>query len=120
MLPGVQSAGEGNSGFYVRGGGPDENLILLDGATVYNAGHLLGFFSIFNSDALSSVELIKGNMPADYGGRISSVLDIQSKDGNEDNIHANGGIGLIASHLTVQGPIKKDTAGFIFSVRRTY
>ncbi len=120
LLPGVQSGGDANTGFYVRGGGPDENLILLDGATVYNAGHLLGFFSIFNSDALSSVELIKGNMPANYGGRISSVLDIQAKEGDEDNIHASGGIGLIASHVTVQGPIKKDTAGFIFSVRRTY
>ncbi len=120
LLPGVQSGGDANTGFYVRGGGPDENLVLLDGATVYNAGHLLGFFSIFNSDALSSVELTKGNMPANYGGRISSVLDIQSKDGDMDRIHASGGIGLIASHFTIQGPIKKDTAGFIFSVRRTY
>ena len=120
LLPGVQSGGDANSGFYVRGGGPDENLILLDGATVYNAGHLLGFFSIFNSDALSSVELIKGNMPANYGGRISSVLNIQSKDGDMEDIHASGGIGLIASHLTVQGPIKKDKVSFIFSIRRTY
>src|SRR6202000_2114086 len=93
---------------------------MIDGATLDNAGHLLGFFSIFNSDALSSVELIKGNMPANFGGRISSVLDIKSKDGDMDNIHASGGIGLIASHLTIQGPIKKDTSGFIFSVRRTY
>jgi len=120
LLPGVQSGGDANSGFYVRGGGPDENLILLDGATVYNAGHLLGFFSIFNSDALSSVELIKGNRPANYGGRISSVLNIQSKDGDMEDIHASGGIGLIASHLTVQGPIKKDKVSFIFSIRRTY
>ena len=120
LLPGVQSGGDANTGFYVRGGGPDQNLILLDGATVYNAGHLLGFFSIFNSDALSSVELIKGNMPANYGGRISSVLNIESKDGDMEHFHASGGIGLIASHVTVQGPIKKDTAGFIFSVRRTY
>ena len=120
LLPGVMSGGDANTGFYVRGGGPDQNLVLLDGATVYNAGHLLGFFSIFNSDALSSVELTKGNMPANFGGRISSVLDIQSKDGDMDGIHVNGGIGLIASHLTIQGPIKKDTASFIFSVRRTY
>ncbi len=120
LLPGVMSGGDANTGFYVRGGGPDENLVLLDGATVYNAGHLLGFFSIFNSDALSSVELTKGNMPANFGGRISSVLDIQSKDGDMDQLHVNGGIGLIASHVTIQGPIKKDTASYIFSFRRTY
>ncbi len=120
LLPGVQSAGDANTGFYVRGGGPDENLVLIDGATVYNAGHLLGFFSIFNSDALSSVSLIKGDMPSNYGGRISSVLDITAKEGDLEQIHASGGIGLIASHLTVQGPIKKDTAGFIVSARRTY
>jgi hypothetical protein len=120
LLPGVQTGGDANTGFYVRGGGPDENLVLLDGATVYNVGHLLGFFSIFNSDALSSVELIKGNMPANYGGRISSVLDIKSKNGDMDNIHVDGGIGLIASHITVQGPIKKDKISFIFSARRTY
>ncbi len=120
LLPGVMGAGDANTGLYVRGGGPDQNLILLDGATVYNAGHLLGFFSIFNSDAISDVTLIKGNMPANYGGRISSVLDIQTKEGDMDQIHASGGIGLIASNLTVQGPIKKDTAGFIISARRTY
>ncbi len=120
LLPGVQSAGDANTGFYVRGGGPDQNLVMIDGATVYNAGHLIGFFSIFNSDALSSVSLIKGDMPANYGGRISSVLDITSKEGDMEQIHASGGIGLIASHLTVQGPIKKDTAGFIVSARRTY
>ncbi|HSY76368.1 MAG TPA: TonB-dependent receptor [Bacteroidia bacterium] len=120
LLPGVQSAGDANTGFYVRGGGPDQNLVLIDGATVYNAGHLLGFFSIFNSDAISSVSLIKGDMPANYGGRISSVLDISAKEGDMQQIHASGGIGLIASHITVQGPIKKDTAGFIFSARRTY
>ncbi|HTB05415.1 MAG TPA: TonB-dependent receptor [Bacteroidia bacterium] len=120
LLPGVQSAGDANTGFYVRGGGPDENLILLDGATVYNAGHLLGFFSIFNSDAISDAQLIKGNMPANYGGRISSVLAIDTKNGDMENYHASGGIGLIASHVTIQGPIKKDTSGFIFSARRTY
>ncbi|MGP8216611.1 MAG: TonB-dependent receptor [Bacteroidia bacterium] len=120
LLPGVQSAGDANTGFYVRGGGPDENLVMIDGATVYNAGHLLGFFSIFNSDAINSVSLIKGDMPANYGGRISSVLDITAKEGDMQQIHASGGIGLIASHITVQGPIKKDTSGFIFSARRTY
>lgn len=120
LLPGVQSAGDANTGFYVRGGGPDQNLVLLDGATVYNAGHLLGFFSIFNSDALNSVSLIKGDMPANYGGRISSVLDINAKEGDMTQYHASGGVGLIASHITVQGPIKKDTSGFIFSARRTY
>jgi hypothetical protein len=120
LLPGVQGAGDANTGLYVRGGGPDQNLILLDGATVYNAGHLLGFFSIFNSDAIDNVELIKGNMPANYGGRISSVLDIQSKDGDMEHYHANGSIGLIASHITIQGPIKKDTSALIISARRTY
>jgi hypothetical protein len=120
LLPGVQGAGDANTGLYVRGGGPDQNLVMLDGATVYNAGHLLGFFSIFNSDAISNVELIKGNMTANYGGRISSVLDIQSKEGDLEHYHVNGGIGLIASHVTVQGPIKKDTGAFIISARRTY
>jgi hypothetical protein len=120
LLPGVNGAGDANTGLYVRGGGPDQNLVMLDGATVYNAGHLLGFFSVFNSDAVSSVELIKGNMPANYGGRISSVLDIQSKQGDMEHFHVDGGIGLIASHVTVQGPIKKDTAAFIISARRTY
>ncbi len=120
LLPGVQSAGDANTGFYVRGGGPDQNLVMIDGATVYNAGHLLGFFSIFNSDALNSVSLIKGDMPANYGGRISSVLDISAKQGDMEQVHASGGVGLIASHVTVQVPIKKDTSAFIFSARRTY
>jgi len=120
LLPGVQSAGEGNSGFYVRGGGPDENLILLDGANVYNASHLFGFFSIFNSDAINSVELIKGGMPAQYGGRLASVLDITMKEGNNQEFHAEGGIGIISSRLTLQGPIKKKKSSFIVSGRRTY
>ncbi len=120
LLPGVQSGGEGNTGFYVRGGGPDQNLILLDNAVVYNAGHLFGFFSIFNADALKDVNLIKGGAPANYGGRLSSVLDISMKEGNNQSYHADGGIGLIASRLTVQGPIKKDTSSFIISGRRTY
>ncbi len=120
FLPGVQANGEGNSGFYVRGGGPDQNLILLDNATVYNASHLLGFFSVFNADAVKNVELIKGGMPAQYGGRLSSVLDIFLKEGNNKEFHGEGGIGLIASRLTLEGPIKKDTSSFIISARRTY
>jgi hypothetical protein len=119
-MPGVQSAGEGNSGFYVRGGGPDQNLILLDEAVVYNASHLFGFFSVFNADAVKNVELTKGSMPANFGGRLSSVVDITMKDGNYQDYHVEGGIGLISSRLTVQGPIKKDTCSFIVSARRTY
>lgn len=120
FLPGVQSAGEGNSGFYVRGGGPDQNLILLDEATVYNASHLFGFFSVFNADAISGLEITKGGMTANYGGRLSSVLDIKMKEGNYQKFHMEGGLGLISSRLTLQGPIKKDTSSFIVSARRTY
>lgn len=120
LLPGIKSAGEGNSGFYVRGGGADENLILLDEAPVYNASHLLGFFSVFNSDAVKSAKLYKGTAPAEYGGRLSSVLDINMNDGNSKNFSASGGIGLISSRLTIEGPIKKDKASFIVSARRTY
>ncbi|MDB9990001.1 TonB-dependent receptor [Flavobacteriales bacterium] len=120
FLPGVSSGGEGNTGFYVRGGGPDQNLILLDEATVYNASHLFGFFSVFNADAIKNVSLTKGGMPANYGGRLSSVLDITMKDGNYKSFHGDGGIGLIASRLTLQGPIKEDTASYIISGRRTY
>ncbi len=120
LLPGVQSAGEGNSGFYVRGGGPDQNLVLLDDAVVYNTGHLFGFFSVFNSDAIKDVTLIKGGAPANYGGRLSSVVDVSMKEGNLKQYHAEGGIGLIASRLTIEGPIKKDKGSFIVSGRRTY
>ncbi len=120
LLPGVMSAGEGNSGFYVRGGGPDQNLILLDQAVVYNPGHLFGFFSVFNSDAIKNVNLIKGGMPANYGGRLSSVVDVSMKEGNMKKYNVEGGIGLISSRLTVQGPIKKDKSSFIVSGRRTY
>ena len=120
LLPGVRSAGEGGSGFYVRGGGPDQNLILLDEATVYNSGHLLGFFSVFNADAIKNTTLIKGGMPAQYGGRLSSVLDIQMKDGNNQNFKAAGGVGLISSRLTLEGPLKKNVSSFILSARRTY
>ncbi|UYZ61524.1 TonB-dependent receptor [Hymenobacter weizhouensis] len=120
LLPGVQSGSEGTSGLYVRGGSPDQNLILLDGTPVYNAAHLFGFFSVFNADALNNVELIKGGFPARYGGRLSSVLDISMKEGNMQQFRGEGAIGLIASRLTLEGPIKKDTASFIFSARRTY
>lgn len=120
LLPGIKNAGDGNTGFYVRGGGPDQNLILLDEANIYNASHLLGFFSVFNSDAIKNVELYKGNMPAQYGGRLSSVLDIAMKDGNNKEFEAEGGIGVIASRFTVQGPIVKDKSSFIVSGRRTY
>jgi hypothetical protein len=120
LLPGVLSAGEGNSGFYVRGGGPDQNLILLDEAVVYNASHLFGFFSIFNVDAVKNIELYKGTMPSNYGGRLASVVDVTMKDGNNKKFEVDGGIGLIASRLTIQGPIKKDTSSFIISARRTY
>ncbi|MDR2834712.1 MAG: TonB-dependent receptor [Bacteroidales bacterium] len=120
LLPGIQAAGEGNSGFYVRGGGPDQNLILLDEATIYNASHLLGFFSVFNTDAIRDMEIYKGGMPAQYGGRISSVLDMSMKNGNMKKFEAEGGIGTISSRLTVQGPIIKDKASFLVSARRTY
>ncbi len=120
LLPGVKAAGEGNSGFYVRGGTADQNLVLLDEAVVYNTGHLLGFFSVFNSDAIKGATLIKGGMPANYGGRLSSVLDIQMKEGNNQQLIAEGGIGLVASRLTVQAPIIKNKGSFILSGRRTY
>ena len=120
LLPGVRNAGEGNAGFYVRGGGPDQNLIMLDDAVVYNTGHLFGFFSIFNSDAIKNTSLIKGGMPSQYGGRLSSVLDVAMKDGNINKYQMDGGIGLIASRFSLQGPIQKDKSSFIISARRTY
>ena len=120
LLPGVKNAGEGSAGIYVRGGGADQNLILLDDAVVYNTGHLFGFFSIFNSDAIKNVSLIKGGMPAQYGGRLSSVLDISMKDGNNKKFQVEGGIGLIASRVSIQGPIVKNKSSFIVSARRTY
>jgi hypothetical protein len=120
LLPGVLSAGEGNSGFFVRGGGIDQNLLLLDEAVVYNAGHLLGFFSVFNSDAIKNTTLIKGGMPANYGSRLSSVIDVQMKDGSNKNYLIEGGIGAISSRLSIQGPIIKDKSSFIVSGRRTY
>jgi len=120
LMPGVRNAGEGNTGLYVRGGGPDQNLILLDDAIVYNTGHLFGFFSVFNSDAIKNTSLIKGGMPAQYGGRLSSVLDVAMKEGNMKKFEVEGGIGAIASRISVQGPIKKDKASFIVNARRTY
>ncbi len=120
LLPGVKSAGEGNSGFYVRGGSADQNLILLDEANVYNASHLLGFFSTFNSDAIKDALLIKGNTPAQYGGRLASVLDIKMNEGNDKNYKVSGGIGLISSRLMVEGPIQKDKSSFMITGRRTY
>lgn len=120
LLPGVQSAGEGNTGFYVRGGGEDQNLILLDNATVYNPSHLFGFFSTFNSDAVSDMTLYKGGLPANYGGRLSSALDVSMRDGNMKKYELTGGIGLISSRLSLEGPIKTDKASFIVSARRTY
>jgi hypothetical protein len=120
LLPGVKSAGEGNSGFYVRGGAADQNLILLDEAPVYNASHLLGFFSTFNSDAIKDATLIKGNGPAMYGGRLSSVLDVKMKEGNNKERVVNGGLGLISSKISIEGPIQNDKSSFILSGRRTY
>jgi hypothetical protein len=120
LLPGVLSVSEGSSGFSVRGGAPDQNLILLDGANVYNASHMLGFFSVFNNDAIKDVKLYKGDIPPQYGGRLSSVLDIHMEEGNSKKFEVNGGIGLISSRLTVEGPILKDRCSFIVSGRRTY
>jgi len=120
LLPGVQSGSEGTAGFYVRGGGPDQNLILLDDAVVYNPFHLAGFFSVFNVDAIKNVELIKGGYPAKYGGRLSSILNISMKEGDMKSFHGEGGIGLISSRLTFEGPIIKDKMSFLISGRRTY
>jgi len=120
LIPGVKTASEGNTGFYVRGGASDQNLILLDEATVYNASHLFGFFSTFNSDAIKDVSLYKGGMPAQYGGRLSSVLDIKMDEGNSKEYVVQGGIGLISSRLKVEGPIVQDKGSFMISARRTY
>lgn len=120
LLPGIKSAGEGNSGFYVRGGAADQNLILLDEAPVYNPSHLMGFFSVFNSDAIKDVTVYKGGMPAQYGGRLSSVEDIRMNNGNNQQYHVSGGIGLISSKLNVEGPLAKDNGSFLLTGRRTY
>jgi hypothetical protein len=120
LLPGIKSAGDGNSGMFVRGGAADQNLILLDEAPVYNASHLLGFFSTFNSDALKDITVYKGGMPAQYGGRLSSVLDIKMNDGNNQDFDVSGGIGLISAKLNVEGPLQKDKSSFLITGRRTY
>lgn len=120
LMPGVKAAGEGNTGYYVRGGGIDQNLILLDEAPVYNASHLLGFFSVFNSEAIRDANLLKGAIPAEYGGRASSVLDIRMKEGNKSDYQSTGNVGLISSNLSFEGPIKEDVSSFMISARRTY
>lgn len=120
LLPGIQSGSEGSSGIYVRGGGPDQNLILLDGVPIYNANHLFGFFSVFNADAINQVKLVKGGFPAEYGGRISSVIDIRMNEGDMKEIHGEGSVGIISSKLMLNGPIIKDKTSFMISARRTY
>jgi hypothetical protein len=120
LLPGIQSGGEGSSGLYVRGGGPDQNLLILDEAPVYNASHLLGFFSVFNSDAIKDIEVYKGGIPAEYGGKASSVIDIRMKEGNSKQFSGQAGIGNISSRLTLEGPVIQDKWSFIVSGRRTY
>ena len=120
LLPGVKNGGEASAGIYVRGGGPDQNLVLLDGIPVYNPNHLLGFFSVFNGDAVKNIEVIKGGIPAEYGGRLSSVIAVNTRDGNKDSIKFNGGIGLISSRLSLEGPLVKKRSSFVISARRTY
>ncbi|MBP6303867.1 MAG: TonB-dependent receptor [Bacteroidia bacterium] len=120
LLPGIKSGGEGSTGFYVRGGGPDQNLVLLDDAVIYNPAHLLGFFSVFNTDAVQDVEIVKGGMPANYGGRLSSVINVRTKEGNYTKTEGTGSIGLISSKMAVNGPIQKNKSSFSVGARRTY
>ena len=120
MLPGVSNAGEGASGFNVRGGAADQNLILFDEAIIYNSSHLFGLFSVFNSDAIKEVKLFKGGIPASYGGRVSSVLDVYQKDGNKNELKFNGGIGAISSRFLVEGPIQTEKSSFLIASRGTY
>jgi len=120
LMPGIQSAGEGNTGYYVRGGGSDQNLVLLDEAQVYNASHLLGFFSTFNSDAIKDVTIYKGGMPAEYGGRLSSVLDVKMDEGNKKDYTLQGGLGLISSRIKAEGPLWDNKGSFMVSARRSY
>ena len=120
LLPGVQAGQEGTTGYFVRGGNLDQNLVLLDEATVYNPNHLFGLFSTFNVNAVNNVKLIKGGFPAQFGGRLSSILDIQMKDGDKNHYHTEGGIGLLSTNMTVQGPIQKEKSSFIVSGRRSY
>ncbi len=120
LLPGIKNGGEASAGIYVRGGGPDQNLVLMDGIPVYNPSHLLGFFSVFNGDAVKNVDVIKGGMPAEYGGRLSSVILVDTREGDKDSLKVTGGIGLISSRLSVEGPLVKKKSSFIISARRTY
>ncbi|MDD2563107.1 MAG: carboxypeptidase-like regulatory domain-containing protein [Salinivirgaceae bacterium] len=120
LLPGVSAVSEGGSGFSVRGGSVDQNLIILDEANVYNASHLIGFFSVFNNDVVKDLKLYKGDIPAEYGGRLSSVVDIRMKDGNTKKFHGKAGIGTISSRLTLEGPLWEDRTSFIVAGRRTY
>lgn len=120
LLPGIKSGGEGGTGFYVRGGGPDQNLILMDDAVIYNASHLLGFLSVFNTDAVRNVEVIKGGMPANYGGRLSSILNVNLREGDDQKYKINGGVGLISSRIMAEGPIQKGKSAFMVAARRTY
>ena len=119
LMPGVQGAGEGSSGFYVRGGSADQNLILLDNVSLYNASHLMGFFSTFNSEVLRDVTLYKGAMPAQYGERLASILDVQQRNGDNQKYHVAGGIGLISSNVNAEGPIQKGKSSFLIGARRT-
>jgi outer membrane receptor protein involved in Fe transport len=120
LLPGVSTVGEGASGFNVRGGSIDQNLILLDEAPVYNSSHLFGFFSVFNPDAVKDVKLFKGGINAKYGGRLASILDVRLKEGNKKQFAAQGGVGIIFSRLTLEGPIKKGKGSYIIAGRRSY
>lgn len=120
LLPGIKNGGEASAGIYVRGGGPDQNLVLLDGIPVYNPNHLLGFFSIFNGEAIRDIEVLKGGIPAEYGGRLSSVIAVTTRDGNKDSLKGSGGIGIISSRLSLEGPLIKGKSSFIISARRTY
>jgi len=120
LLPGVTNNGEGSSGFNVRGGSVDQNLVLLDETIIYNTSHLLGFFSVFNSDAIKDIKLYKGNIPARFGGRASSVLDVRQKDGNKKNFALTGGIGSVSTRLAVEGPIVKDRSSFLVAGRGSY
>lgn len=120
LMPGVKSAGEGGSGYYVRGGGADQNLILLDDAPIFNASHMMGMFSVFNGDAIQDAQLYKGSMSAEYGGRLSSVLDVSMREGGMESYHGQGGVGLISSRFEVDGPIQKGKSSFLVAGRRTY
>lgn len=120
LLPGIKNGGEASAGIYVRGGGPDQNLVLLDGIPVYNPNHLLGFFSVFNGEAVKDIEVIKGGIPAEYGGRLSSVISVNTREGNKDSIKGSGGVGIISSRVSLEGPVIKGRSSFIVSARRTY